>query len=233
VVDALWSRAVTAQFATYRPNVQAVPGTMSFRGVPVQVQSNGDNGLYDRTLDNSIAADVLVHLNAAQLVPKLRGLLDEVEAAYGKKNPNGDGTQDVWMYMPSQESMKNAAKILMAYKSKEMVPVLYRIATGPILQKSSGMQGRTQFYWSNRTWAMAALLQSTGQDPADWNLKVQANLSGMWTFPTEGDETATMAKLKDWWGKEHEKWGGVEDKRVIEPDAAPAEGRVKVMPLMR
>ncbi len=48
VVDALWSRAVTAQFATYRPSVQAVPETVSFRGVAVGVQSTADNGLYER-----------------------------------------------------------------------------------------------------------------------------------------------------------------------------------------
>ena len=142
VVDGLWSRAVTAQFATYRPSVQAVPETVSFRGVAVGVQSTADNGLYERALDNGIASDVLVHLNAPQLVPKLKGLLDEVEAAYAKRNPNGDGGQGCWMYMPSQESMKNVSKIVMAYKAKELVPELYRIATGPVLQRSSGMQGR-------------------------------------------------------------------------------------------
>lgn len=31
------------------------------------------------------------------------------------------------MYMPTQDSMKNAARLAQAYKPREIVPVLYRI----------------------------------------------------------------------------------------------------------
>src|SRR5207244_2299351 len=107
------------------------------------------------------------------------------------------------MYMPSQDSMKNATHLAEAYKPKEAVAVLYRIATGPALQKSSGMMNRQTFYWSNRTWALALTLAITGQSPADWNLKVQPSLSGLWTLPAEADEKAAMTKLREWWAKDH------------------------------
>jgi len=236
VAESLWNRAVTAQFATMRPQpMDRLPDNVTFRGRPIQVVDNGDNTLYLRTQDNALATEVLAHLQAPGVAGKLKALFEEVEAAYAKKNPNGGGgEQDVWMYMPSQDSMKNAARLAEVYKPREIVPVLYRIATGPALQKSSGQINRQPFYWSNRTWALALTLAITGQSTADWNLKVQANLSGMWTVSGEADEKAAMTKLHEWWAKDHEKWGGAEDTRPEQVDTVPVEGGgVRIMPLGR
>jgi len=236
VVEALWVRAVTAQFATMRPQpVDRLPANVTFRGKSIPVQDNGDNTMYLRMQDNTLATDVLAHLQAPGIGTKLKALFEEVEAAYSKKNPNGvgGGDQDVWMYMPTQESMKNAARLAEAYKPKEIVPVLYRIATGPALQKSSGQMGRGQtFYWSNRTWAVVLTLKLTGQPTEVWNIKAQPNLSNMWTLPGEADEHAVIAKLREWWKTDHEKWGGGPDTRPEEPDNVPVVGGgVKVLPM--
>lgn len=223
VVDSLWNRAIMAQFATMRPQVvNRPPESLTFRGKSIQVIDNGDNSLYLRTQDNQLAADVLAHINAPQIGKRLQSLFEEVEAAYAKKNPNGD--QDVWMYMPTQESMKNASRLAEASKPKDAVPVLYRIATGPALQKSSGQISRQSFYWSNRTWALALTLKITGQSTDDWNLRIITSLSGMWTQPSEADEKAALVKLRQWWTKDHDQWGGAEDTRPEEQDNVPVTG---------
>jgi hypothetical protein len=222
VVESLWNRAVTDQFATMKPQpVNRLPDAITFRGRPIQVLDNGDNSLYLRTQGNQLAADVLAHINAPQVGKKLQSLFEEAEAVFSRRNPNGAGDQDVWMYMPTQESMKNATRLAETYKPKESVPVLYRIATGPVLQKSSGQLNRQSFYWSNRTWALALTLKITGQSTDDCNLQVMNSLSGMWTQASEADEKAALTKLREWWAKDHEKWGGAVDNRPEQPDNQP------------
>jgi hypothetical protein len=223
VVESLWNRAVTAQFAIMRPQAVDRLPDIKFRGRPIQALDNGDNSLYLRAQDNQLAADVLAHINAPQVGKKLRALFEEAEAVYARRNPNGAGDQDVWMYMPTQESMKNAARLAETYKPREAVPVLYRIATGPVLQKSSGQLNRQTFYWSNRTWALALTLKITGQSTDDWNLQVLNSLSGMWGQSSEADEKAALAKLREWWAKDHDKWGGAVDNRPELPDKPAVE----------
>jgi len=224
VVEALWNRAIAAQFATMRPQlVERLPENVTFRGRPIPALESADNTLYARAQDNALATDVLVHLKAPQVPVKLKALLEEVETAYARQAPNG-APQDVWMYMPTQESMRNAARLAEAYKPKEVVPVLYRIATGPMRQKASGQIGRQAYYWSNRTWALALTLAITRQSTQDWNLREQANLSGMWVLPAEADEKAALAMLREWWAKDHATWGGQADTRPEPPDNMPAEG---------
>lgn len=56
---------------------------------------NAENALYLRMQDNQLAAEVLGHLQAPQVAGRLKALFEEVEAAYAKKNPNGNGDQEV------------------------------------------------------------------------------------------------------------------------------------------
>jgi hypothetical protein len=237
VAEALWNRAVAAQFAASRGQQQAGPDRMTFLGNPIQVLTNGDNTLYQRTQDNALATDVLMHVHPPEIAARLKALLDEAEAVYNRKGPNGQENQDIWMYMPSQEAMKNATRLMAAYKSPEMVPGLYRIATGPALQRSQGQLNRQQMYfWSNRTWAIALVVQIAGQNPADWNLRTMAQLQGMWTMPSENDENAAIVKLRDWWKKEHDKYGAPEDTHPPTPPQDPLpppdpQPRMRIMPL--
>ena len=125
--------------------------------------------------------------------------------------------------------MRNATGLMAVYKSPELVPGLYRIATGPALQRSQGQLNRNQpYFWSNRTWAIALLVQISGQTPADWNLRTTSQLQGMWSTPAEADENAAVEKLRDWWKKEHEKYGAPEDTRPPQPPQEP----LPVQPIM-
>jgi len=236
VAEALWSRAVAAQFATFRPQPDAGPDRITFLGKPIQPLNNSDNTLYLRTQDNSLATDVLAHLKPPQIPAKLKTLLDEVEAAYNRKAPNGQDNQDVWMYMPSQEAMRNATRLIAAYKPPELMPALYRVATGPALQRSAGQINRQPYFWSNRTWAIALVLEISGQTPADFNLRTMTQLQGLWSMPSEAEENAAIVKLRDWWGKEHDKYGAGPDTRPAAPpdDHAPSPAvrqPIRIMPL--
>lgn len=237
VAESLWNRAVASQFATYRPQMQPVPERITFLNKPIQALNNGDNELYLRTQDNALATDVLVHSKPPQIAAKLKTLLEEAEAAYAKKVPNGQENQDLWMYMPSQDAMKNAIRLMGAYKTAEFVPALYRIGTGPALQRSAGQMNRQAYFWSNRTWAIALIVQITNQTPADWNLRTLTQLQGMWVTNTEADENAAIVKLKDWWDKEHDKYGAGADTRPALPAQPPAPVNpighppIKILPL--
>jgi hypothetical protein len=143
------------------------------------------------------------------------------------------------MYMPSQEAMKNATRLMAAYHSPELVPALYRIATGPVLQQSRGQLNQRQvYYWSNRTWAIALLVQFNGQNPADWNLRMLSQFQGMWTMTTDVEENAAAEKLRKWWSTEHDKYGEPEDTRPpqVAPEQPPQPAvppRVRILPLMQ
>jgi hypothetical protein len=224
VAEALWSRAVAAPFATNRPQPGAEPPQVTFRGRPVAPLYNGDNALYQRTQDNALATEVLIHLKPPQILPKLRGMLDEIEHAYNHKPTDGQDNPDIWMYMPSQEGMRNLTRLLAAYEAPEFMPALYRIATGPAQQRTPGQINRQAYFWSNRTWAIALAVQKSGQTPADWNLRTLPQLSGMWVMTSEQQENAAVAKLRDWWGKEHDKYGSG-------PDTRPAGAAEPVVPV--
>ena len=57
VADALWNRAVAAQFVAARGQQPTGPDRITFLGKPIQVLTNGDNTLYQRTQDNTLATD--------------------------------------------------------------------------------------------------------------------------------------------------------------------------------
>jgi hypothetical protein len=221
VAEALWNRAVAAPFAANRAQPAVDPPRVTFRGRSIPPLYNSDNAQYQRAQDNALATEVLAHLKPPEILPKLRELLDDVERTYSGKGPEGQDNPDIWIYMPSQDGMRNVTRLIGAYEAPEFMAALYRLATGPALQRTPGQINRQPYYWSNRTWAIALVVQNSGQSPADWNLRTMAQLSGMWVMPSERDETAAVAKLREWWGKEHEKYGAGPDTRPAEPAEEP------------
>jgi hypothetical protein len=194
-IDALWFRAVDAGLAVYRPQATAAGEPILFRGRAVGAGTVSDtSALYRRAQDGALACDVLAHLQAPEVLGKLVRLLDEVDAAAA--NPAG---RTIAIYSSTQEPMKNVARLLEVYKPPAVAPVLYRIATGRVAQRSQGQVNAIRYYSTNRTWAIAALLQLTGQKPEDAKLARQPLLNGMWATTGEADEEAAVAALKKWW----------------------------------
>lgn len=199
-VDALWQRAIAAGVAMYQPQVAQRAQTVTFRGQALGAESVSDNTIYRQSQDHAVACDVLVHLQAPEVVARLKQMLAEIEASYTAAGRNA------WMYSGTQEPMKNFARLMRAYMPPETIPALYRIATGRLVQRSQGQINGNKYFWSNRTWAIALLYEMTDRNPEDAKLVKQAVMSGMWTTAGEAEEEAIIRDLKTWWTAHSEKY---------------------------
>jgi hypothetical protein len=212
-VEALWQRAVAAGIAVYNrgPAVRGEP--ITFRGRVIGEDLATDNSLYKASQDHALACDVLLHLNAPQVPGKVLAMLGQIEAAYGNATDAAGGRvgaggavgTNVWMYAGTQEPIKNLARLARAAKPREAFPILYRIATGPVVQKSQGQVNGAKYCWTNRTWAMGLLLEMADRSPTEVKLTRQPLMGGMWTTANETEEEAAVAELKKWWGENAEK----------------------------
>jgi hypothetical protein len=229
IVDALWDRAVDAGFAVYgAAGARMVAQNIKFRGRPIAGTTYMDTSYVRRQQDAGIACEVLVNVKAPEVVEKLKGFLANYEKAMDGTNPNAN----FWMYNSNTESMKNVYKLIDAYKSKEVLGALYKIATAPVRQRSQGAANRDKYFWSNRTTALATLVAGTDQKHEDYSLKRQTVAGGMWTTPTEADEDAAVKKMQEWWAANGEKLtekapgatkeaaGSQPAKKVEKPEAA-------------
>ena len=194
IVDHLWDRAVEAGFNIYAPQQNQQPDVV-FRG-QVLGPTFFDNAAYRRMQDSNVATDVLIHLNAPQVTPKLKAFLERVVAAYKASNLRD---ARIWMFGPNSLPMKNVYAMLQAYRSKETLPALYRLATSPLVQPFNGQMNNLRYFWSNRTYPLALLLELTDQQAADYKLTRLARPQGTWAFANQGDEDAAIKKLQTWW----------------------------------
>jgi hypothetical protein len=218
IVDALWDRAVEAGMTAYRGGgVAAVVQNVKFRGKVIPGHNFIDNSYIRRQQDAGIACDVLVNLKAPQVAAKLKTFLGGYEKAMDGTNPN----VSFWMYTGNSEPMRNVFRLIEAYKSKDVIGTLYRIATGPVRQRQQGQMNNEKYFMSNRTMALGTVLGLTGQNLEDYKVKRLANLGNMWTSPTEADEEAAVKKLKEWWAVNGEKAG--EGKTATVKEAAASQ----------
>jgi hypothetical protein len=201
-VDVLWQRAVAAGVAIYQPKVTLEASNITFRGQVLAAESVTDNSVYRQSQDHAVACDVLVHLQAPQVVARLKQMLANIEASY-----TGLGAgRNAWMYSGTQEPMKNFARLMRAYMPPEVIPALYRIATSRVIQRSQGNINGVKYFWSNRTWAIALLFEMTDRNPEDAKLVKQAVISGMWTVAGEAEEEIVIRDLKTWWAANADKY---------------------------
>ena len=229
IIDALWQRAVEAGMTMYAPRMIVGGPNIVFRG---QVVANNNNFVYDNNYlrvmqDNGIATDVLIHLKAPQVTEKLKALFIKAETDMTKAN----NRNPAWMYMAQNEPMRNAYRLVEAYKPVELVPIFFRIIDAKVLTKSQGQMGAEKYFWSNRTAPLAALLVLTDQKPEEYKLKKMAALGNLWCVPTEAAENAAVEKLKEWWTKNAQKYGvtlpAAEGAPTTEPAASqPGAGAI-------
>jgi hypothetical protein len=194
IVDRLWDRAVESGFSIYAPQPNQQPDVM-FRG-EVLGPTFYDNAAYRRMQDSNVATDVLIHLNPPQMTGKLKKFLERVVKAYQSPNPRD---ARIWMFGPNSLPMKNVYAMLRAYRSKESLPALYRLATSPLVQPFNGQMNNLRYFWSNRTYPLALLLELTDQQPADYKLSRLGRPQGTWAFANQADEDAAIKKLQTWW----------------------------------
>ncbi|HUO08013.1 MAG TPA: hypothetical protein VM008_06920 [Phycisphaerae bacterium] len=193
IVDHLWDRAVDAGFQLYTPQRSEQPDVL-FHG-KVLGPTFFDNAAYRRMQDSNVATDVLIHVNAPQVNQKLKVFLEQVCQAYAA--PNAQDNR-VWMYGPNSAPMKNVYALLRAYRPREALSPLYRLATGPLVAPINGEMNNVRYYWSNRTYPLAMLVELTGQETADYKLARLSNPAGIWAFADQADEDAAIKKLQTW-----------------------------------
>ena len=197
IVDALWYRAVENGFAL--PNSQPVGhgGNMVFfRGRPI-----GDNIAASRRLqDDQIAVEVLIKLKAAQMRDRLKTFFEKADQEFA-----GDNVSN--LYLAVNAPMANAYRLAEAYKPKEIVPVLYRLAIGRGTNKVQSQLHDVRYYWTIHTAPLAALVTITEQNPEDYKLQKLEIVHGLWSVPTEADEAAAVEKIKNWWQKNAHTYG--------------------------
>lgn len=192
IVDALWQRAIEASINANAAQRAAQAGEpIRFKGNVVGNMGVDDNA-FRRSQDGNIATEVLIQLRAPQVPAKLVALLTQLDETK-------DANFRMLLSSPYAEPGRNARNLLEAYKARETVPLLVKLATGPQGQKNNSQIGANNYFWSNRTLSMATLLVVTGQKPEDYGLARQPALNNLWVYESEQAETNAVNKLQNWW----------------------------------
>ena len=147
--------------------------------------------------DATIAGDVLINIKAPQVNEKLKTYMESLEKQ-AATNP--------WLLAGNTEPMKNVFRLVEAYQSKEAMGVLYRIAVGPVRQRSGGNINGDKYTWSTRTAALATVVTTTGQKLEDYKVRKNPMLN-MWVCSTEEEEDDAVKKLQEWAAANGAKWG--------------------------
>jgi hypothetical protein len=151
--------------------------------------------------DRDLAVSVLVHMQSPLVEARLKALV-----AKQAKQENSS-LEDSWEH-----------RLLEAYKVREAVPFLARVALGEVRENSSRNVGASTMEGTNRTSAAGAVAVIVGIDPADFELHAdKEEMIGWWVEGQHGD-TAAVMKFFDWWRVHYKEYG------VKQPPAAPAAG---------
>ena len=186
VVEALWKRAISIMWNTYFPRPEQQAARIINNGMFMAVENP-----YRRAQDSEPAADTLIHFKSPLVQDKLRKLFQDME--HDAAGPNAP------MAMASvfqTEPGKQLGRLLEAYKTPEALPTLTRLASQPVAYRQQQNINGKAFFMSNRTPAIAMLALHSGLDPAELKMSRVVYMGNAWTFATEKDEEAGLAKLQ-------------------------------------
>ncbi len=201
LVNALFNRAVDSGLGVQgQPNNTAV--MVAFRGRNLGPTYENMNR---PTLDSNIAAEVLMNYKTPLLVEKLKSALNRIDEQLSDDNPHAAAR--AWSFLPSTEPVRNLYKLAENSQSRELIPVLLKLANSRVLTRSSGSMNAEKYFWSNRTAPLATVIQIVGQDAKDYKMKRLSTMNSTWVSPTEAEEDATLKKFNEWWVKNSEKFG--------------------------
>jgi len=191
IVDALWQRAIESGLNNIAPRAPQQGEPIRFKGNVVGNMAVDEN-IFRRSQDGNIATEVLIQLRAPQVPEKLAALLTRIDESKDANLRNA-------ISAPHFEPGRNTRELLEAYKPREAVPLLVKLATGAQGQKNNSQLGANKFFWSSRTLPMATLLTITEQNAEDYGLKRQQIFNNIWTHESEQAEADAVRKLQDWW----------------------------------
>ncbi|HUO11077.1 MAG TPA: hypothetical protein VM008_22445 [Phycisphaerae bacterium] len=192
VLDAIWERGMSGVLPE---NDQPRPRTMvTFRGRPVAIMPEDNSGIRAIFNDRELACDALIALKAPELQPRIVSFFARAESNYFQAVA-APGKQP-FIYLAEPGMSNSAYALAVAYKPRGVIPILYRIATGPAVHAMKFEIYGKKAYHSARTPAIRALAEITDQNPQDFQLKHMPN--GMWVFDAESDEVQAIQKLQRW-----------------------------------
>jgi hypothetical protein len=188
VIDVLLDRAYAAGCELYHPVRTAQPN-LTFRGQPLPAAVDS-GAVYRRMQDSNVAVQLLAHFKSPLVGQRLMVSLGE--QMKGQMNP---------FWPPGSD---NFASLIDGLGAKQMVPVLYKLATlDDAHNQTSSFGGAVHGIWSPRMLALGMLANMTGQKPEDYKLLRHPSYQRLWLVPTEADEAAAVKQLQAWWKVHH------------------------------
>jgi hypothetical protein len=190
MVRVLWARAVESSNFGMGIVLNGV-APQKFRGRVLPTIYNNRN--INKAQDADVATEVLLNSKSP--------LLNQMIVSYlGQLAKNQMLATN--MLMPYNQNSQNFFKLLDAYLPKEAVPILMKLATTSTVQKWNSQN----YFASNRTLAIVAILKISDQQTEDFGLKRNPQMNNMWGFTKEGDEDEALKKLRLWWSANREKY---------------------------
>src|SRR5271170_1518884 len=132
IIDALWRRAIeTGMLRNVQYTASGRP-PLTFRGRPIPNSSFNFGIPFGRATDSDIASEVLIHFQAPKIKENLIAFFKS--AAETVSRPDATNMQII-AYSTFYASAKNAYTLAQGYKSIEVIPFLFPLATCRDVQK--------------------------------------------------------------------------------------------------
>jgi hypothetical protein len=197
VVQAVWYRGVEGTERELQRDQQETNGqeaeslTVEFpEHEPITIDQEEED-----FSDRELAIAVLAHLQSPLVESRLKIFLAKQEK---RENP---ALEDAWEH-----------RLLEAYKVKEAVPLLAKVALGDVRENNSrGMGAGTMLMATNRTSAVGAVAVIVGLDPADFELHADRQEQITWWVEGQRGDTAAVMKFFDWWRVHYKEYGVKEE----------------------
>lgn len=227
IVAALFSRALTRISADSensddnQPNESPPTIKIEFPGLTYSMTFSDPDDV-DPSDDSPLATALLIHLQSPEVSRRLTEVIHATFKDNHLKSPNIDTR---WV--------QNFAALSEKYELKAAVPMLAALALVPNVGMSSNEFNNKQYFWSNRTAALGALLVLTHQNPEDYKLSRMHDPSEngspnwFWSVAVQTDEPLAIKKLHTWWNKSYKDYGQTEKPAALPIDESNKENEAE------
>jgi len=140
--------------------------------------------------DDALAVEALIAAKDPTVADRVRAFIHD-----GKLDLTSSGVQNL---LGGDAATQNVIALAAAYHVQEALPHLMKIVSNPSVRTDTVSVNGQSECTSDRTDAMAAVCQISGQKPEDYDLHKSAQL-GAWVVPNGAAESAAAEKLTKWY----------------------------------
>jgi hypothetical protein len=201
IMDVLWDHAVSAAVNQFRPRPSRQKN-LTIRGRTVVLYDQDPNANPNNSQDVDFAVDVLIGYKSDEVTDRLNKLFKDMTSSLTSNNDYR------WRVISPNygEGGRALSRLMEAYKPREAIPFLLKVLA---MENTDGydttVNNNEKVRYSSRIDAAALLLKSTGQDPADYNIRKYANFGDRWLLKGGQPEENEMIKKLQAWGRAHHK----------------------------